>query len=328
MSAALLRPLRSCAGAALLTLSSLAVAAEAPAQPPVVPDSQTTSAADSAVKPAAVEAARASGTATAETEKPEKTDKSGERLTGCAARKSALQEGPVVLGYAQVDVATGRRVCPRTEVGIGGTFGAIIDTPAFYGLLTVDGLVFGSFAIDEKTEVFATLAPVEYQYAQNGPLKATRLYFADMTIGATRHLHGNDSFLGAVSARLLLPTSFGIPGARQAGIELGHASSWTPLRWLEVHTWLGGDFSFGLGNAPAVPALGGTLTVGAQVAPVDFAALVVDLTGHLGRLSYFAPTAALRFRIYAVSIDIGATLPLAGNDRHDLIFGARFALRL
>ena len=77
----------------------------------------------------------------------------------------ALPDGPISVGYFEADMATGRRTCPRTEVGIGGRFGAIIDTPNFYGNLGVNGLIFGSYALNEKTEVFATLEAVSFDYA-------------------------------------------------------------------------------------------------------------------------------------------------------------------
>jgi hypothetical protein len=151
---------------------------------------------------------------------------------GCAAREAnGLGEGPVALGYAEADVATGRRACPRTELGIGGRFGAIIDTPDFYGALNVQGVVFGSYALRDTTELFATLEAVSFTFAQNAVLTSTQITLGNMTAGATQVLIEQGHFVGGVSARILLPTSFEIPGARLLGGHVVPAwgKHYTPL---------------------------------------------------------------------------------------------------
>lgn len=253
---------------------------------------------------------------------------------GCARWKAdGLGEGPVALGYVEADVATGRRACPRTEVGIGARFAAIIDSAAFYGNTGLDALIYGSVALGEKTEIFGTLEAVHFEYGQNASLKnAAGLpgvpVFGTLTLGATRQFYGNDKFLGALCGRLLLPTSFAIPNVRLIGAEIGHAATWRVKDWLEAHTYLGLDFSAGLGLGPAIPRIGGVLTIGAQLSPTSFAALVVDLTARYGARSYFAPTAALRFRVFRLGVELAATLPLIGDDRHDFIVGGRFNWRI
>ncbi len=247
---------------------------------------------------------------------------------GCGRwQADGLGEGPIALGFLSADVATGRRVCPRSEVGLGGRLQAIIDTPNFYGNLVGDGLVFGSFAINDKTEIFGTLEAIEYNYVQTS-LKGSTLTLGTLTVGATRHIYGTDRFLGALSARVMLPTSLVNPSSRDIGVELGHATTWRPASVLEVHTYLGFDFNAGLGGGPSIPRVGGVLTAGLQFSPVSFAALVVDFTGRLSMLkNYVAPTVALRFRVMRVGIELAGTLPLAGSDRHDFIAGGRFNFR-
>ncbi len=44
--------------------------------------------------------------------------------------------------------------------------------------------------------------------------------------------------------------------------------------------------------------------------------------------SYLAPMAAFRFRIQRFGIELGATLPIVGNDRHDFIAALKVAYRL
>jgi hypothetical protein len=241
---------------------------------------------------------------------------------------SALGEGPAALGYAEADVTTGRRACPRSEVGLGARFGAIIDTPDFYGSVSVNGLLYGSWALRRTTEIFATLEAVSFNYAVNAVLTSTQLTLGHMTAGATQVLVEGDQFVGSVSARLLLPTSFEIPGARLIGGELGASGSWRPANWLELHGYLGGDLSGAIGRAAGLPRGGAILIAGAQFTPFKWGGLVVDLNGRLGPLTYFAPTVAFRFAIGKVGIELAATRPLVGTDRHTVIGGLRVNYRL
>lgn len=258
---------------------------------------------------------------------------------GCANWKApGLQEGPLPFGYLEADMAVGRRVCGRTEVAVGANFGAIIDTPNFYGNLGATGLLSGSFALREDLELFGTLEAVDFTYTQNAALKTAQLALGNLTVGATRRLYQRDAFVGAISARLLLPTTFQIPGSRPLGLELGHASSWRPGSSVEVHTWLGADATAGLGAGPAFPRLGGTVLAGFQWSPLDWFGVVIDVTGRYGRMlgvvgandtvSYLAPTVGLRFRMGTAGLEVGGSLPLVGTDRHDLIAGLKLAWRL
>ena len=65
-----------------------------------------------------------------------------------------------------------------------------------------------------------------------------------------------------------------------------------------------------------------------QLSPLDWAALVVDLNGHLGPLNYLSPSVALRFKISSLGSELGATLPVVGTDRHDFIAGLRLNWRI
>ncbi len=240
----------------------------------------------------------------------------------------ALPEGPVSLGYAEADLAVGRRACPRSEVGLGVRLGATIDTPDFYGAIRADAVVFGSWALSPRWELFATLEAVTFTFAQNAVLTSTRITLGHATAGTTYVLYAGEALTISGSVRALLPTSFEIPGARLLGGEVGTSASWRPRRWLEVHGYVGGDLTGAVGRAAGYLRGGGILLAGAQLSPFDWGALVVDVTGRLGTISYLAPSVALRFRVGAVGLELGATLPLVGTDRHDVIAGLRAAWRL
>lgn len=253
--------------------------------------------------------------------------------SSCAAWPSrGLEEGPVGVGYYEADFATGRRACPRTEVGIGARGAAIIDTPNFYGDLMGDGLVFGSVALGPKLEVFGTLEFLRYEYVQNASLKGTQMSLGQATIGGTYVVLQQDALALAPSVRLMLPTSTASPNVRTVGAEVGAAATYRLLSRFELHGYAGVDFSAGLSAAESVPRFGGLVLAGAQFSPWDWFGVVLDVNAHFGEraaLDYVSPALALRFRIYeGLGAELGATLPLAGADRHDALFGLKITYRL
>jgi hypothetical protein len=248
-------------------------------------------------------------------------------LRACGKWKApGLIEGPAFVGYSVADFAIGRRACPRSEVGIGADFGAIIDTPNFYGDVGIQALVYGAWAINEKTEVFAVFEAFDWQYTVNAVISGTRATVGNATVGVARQLYETDDVAGAVSLRVLLPTASNIPGTRNTGAEVGHSVSLRPSTWLEIHAYAGVGFTIGLGPAP-LPELQLAGLIGAALSPVSWFSFVVDLTGGIAGRSYFAPSAALRFRIGSLGIELAASKPLAGDDRHTAIGAARFAWR-
>ncbi|MBK7860585.1 MAG: hypothetical protein IPJ65_18700 [Archangiaceae bacterium] len=246
-------------------------------------------------------------------------------------RSPGLIEGPVFLGYAAADLTLGRRACPRSEVGVGFNFGAIIDTPNFYGNVSSQLLFFGAWAIDPKTELFATFAAIDWEYTVNAVISPAGYFsspnLGDLTLGGSRQLYQTDSLAGALSLRVLLPTASNIPGTRNTGAELGHSVSLRATTWLEVHGYAGVGFTVGIGPAP-LPAVTLVGMIGAALTPFSWFSLVVDLSGGLAGRSFFAPTAALRFRIFRLGIELAATRPLAGTARQDVIVGARLTWRI
>ena len=248
-------------------------------------------------------------------------------LRACGKWKApALMEGPAFVGYSVADFAIGRRACPRSEVGIGADFGAIIDTPNFYGDVGIQALVYGSIALDEKTEVFALLEAYDWEYTVNAVISGTRATLGNATLGISRQLYETDEVAGAASLRVLLPTASNIPGTRNTGAELGHSVSMRPKSWLEVHAYAGVGFTVGIGPAP-LPGLTLAGMIGLALSPTSWFSLVVDLSGGIAGRSFLAPSAALRFRVFNLGIELAVTRPIAGDDRHDAIGAARVAWR-
>ena len=248
----------------------------------------------------------------------------------CALRMDpALAEGPVALGFGEVDVATGRRVCPRTELSFGGRAGAVVDTADFYGFIGAGALVSGSWALGDGREVFATVALVDYQWNQNAVIVASRLGLGQTTAGMTWIVAQGESWATATTVRLMLPTST-LMNVRVLGGEVGQGLTLRFGPRLEVHGFAGIDASAAVFAPAAQPRLGGLLNVGVQYAPASWFGVVADVNGRIGGWTqYLAPTLGFRFRVYGgLGAELAGTIPLAGTDRHDGMVGLRLGYRL
>ena len=251
----------------------------------------------------------------------------------CEQRPSpALAEGPVTFGFQSADVATGRRACARTEVGLGIQGGAIIETQNLYGAITATGLVSGSIALRPDLEAFATLEVPRFQFVQNASLTGTSLHLGQLTVGGTWAALSRGAFVLAPSARLQLPTSFASPRIRTTGAELGAALLYRPMRRFDVHGYLGVDASMGLGAAAALPRAGLLVNVGAEYVFLPWFAAVLDANVHLGQraaLDYVAPTLGLRFSAGRhFGAELGVSLPVLGAERALAAGGLKLTWRL
>ncbi len=249
---------------------------------------------------------------------------------GCERSTAAsLGDGPITVGLAEADVATGRRACPRTELAFGGRAGAIIDSPHFYGAIAADALLSGSYAWSERRELFATLELLHYQYVQNATLKGKSVGLGQLTAGASAVTFESSRFTGAASFRLLLPTATANAHLHEVGLELGHALSYRAAPAIELHGYLGGEASAGLSGGAALPRFGALGVVGIQVSPWRWLGLVLDVDGRAGEVSSLAPALALRFGLtQALSAELAATVPLLGRDRHTGVAALKLSYRL
>ena len=244
----------------------------------------------------------------------------------------ALAEGPLTFGFLSADVATGRRACPRTEVGLGVQGGAIVEAHNFYGAITAAGLLSGSWAVRPDLELFATLEAPRFQFVQNATLTGTTLSLGQLTLGGTYVALVNGPLVVSPSVRLQLPTSFASPRTRTVGGELGAAVLYRPVNRFEVHGYVGADVSAGLGAAAAQPRAGFLVNVGSEYALCSGFAAVLDANVHFGHraaLDYVAPALGLRFRAGEhFGAELGASLPVLGAERAMAIGGLKLTYRL
>lgn len=254
------------------------------------------------------------------------------RASACDTwRHPGLFEGPATVGFYPAELGSGRRACPRTELGLYVRGGAIIDTPGFYGNLGAAGVLFGSFALSRRLELFGALEFVDFQFAQNASLKGTSLNLGQLSVGASVVGYDLHHVVLSPYGRLVLPTSSATSRVRDIGAEIGLALSYRPLDRVEVHGVVGWDLSAGLGNGPADVRAGVLLNAGVQYNPATWFGLLIDVNAHLAQravLDYLAPVLGLRFRLYRnLGAELGASLPLAGADRRLFLGDLKFAYR-
>lgn len=248
----------------------------------------------------------------------------------CAVwRHAGLAEGPIGVGYYEADVATGRRVCPRTEVALGTRAGAVIDTPDFYGAIGASGLLSASHALSDRREVFATLEFLQYDWVTNAVIVQSRMGMGQLTAGVSQIVANGDRWATATTARVMLPTSTTI-NVRVIGGEVGQGLTYRLSEGLELHGFAGLDVTAAVFAPSAQPRLGALVNAGVQYSPASWFGLVLDVNGRAGGYtSYVAPALGLRFRPFKnFGAELAATLPVTGSDRHDALVGLRLGYRL
>ncbi len=249
-------------------------------------------------------------------------------LAACAQGPDrAMIEGPVVLGFFAVDQATGRRACPRTEVGLVLGGDAEIDIPRYRALMGGGATLFGSYAVNDRLEVFGTFEAFRMTYSQNASLSVTVPGVGQLSGGATYSLWTSGSSVLGVTGRLVLPTASSTVNVRTTAVELGALFSHRLGSAFELHGLLGSDLAFGISSATPQPRLGFLVGLGGQWAPVSWFALALDLQTHFGdrgSFDYLAPSLGLRFKVHpAIGMELGLATHVLGDRSISLSPGLR-----
>ena len=244
---------------------------------------------------------------------------SAEARSPCDSRR--LAEGPVPTGFSQADFGVVRGACPRSEVGLGVGGRAIIESENFYGNLRGGARLDVSAQPIPSLELFATLEPfVFHQVIQS--FKATHLGLGESSVGGTLLAFGRERFALSVTTRLSLPTSIGYHvNSWPIGFETGVLMLLEPIDELRFHGGLLAGVRTAFTKA-AVPASGAVIgNAGVDVVlDEDWLSAVIDLNGQAlerGDLDLLAVAFGLRFVILdEVGLEVGANLPIAGDERH------------
>ena len=231
-----------------------------------------------------------------------------------------MPAGPAQVGLLDGELGVARRLCPRTEVALGGSALLVADLAAFYGNVRASGVLWGSWTPgDERTELFATLEAFRYQTVISS-IDASYAGLGHLSLGGTRVLLlGRDWRFGA-STRVVLPTAFGLyDNAWPLAVDLIAEVEWRAATVLTLHGHAGGLGSLALGGGPAAPEGALLAGGGAALRPLPWLAVVIELDADLGRtdaLDHLAATGSLRFGVgERFGAELGAIFPLVGRER-------------
>ena len=240
--------------------------------------------------------------------------------------------GPVALGLLEGGLGEGRRACGRSEVGIAAGGMLLVDLPNFYGRLSADLRLRGSWAINDALEVYARFEFFRFDQLIT-PLTATSIGIGHTNVGVSGRFLNRDKVALAVHGQLVLPTAVPLySGVHPLGMDLALAGQFKVHRKIQLHADVGVIHSVGIGGGPALPRIGATITGGAEFRPVHRFAIVTDLHasfGYTAPLDMLAAALALRFADgKRFGFDFGATIPLAGRERANVRLDLLWTLRL
>ena len=126
----------------------------------------------------------------------------------CATDTTAFATGPVALTYEDAELGAPHRLCPRTEVGLLPGGQAIVEATNFYGHIVAGATLHGSWAMDDKTELFAGIEAFRYD-SVIAPISVDYMGFGHVNVGASRRLWDHDTLGVGAHARVAFPTAFG-----------------------------------------------------------------------------------------------------------------------
>lgn len=254
----------------------------------------------------------------------------GMSRAGEVCTDGGLMDGPLGLSFFEGDIGRPRRVCPRTEVVIGGgVMGVDVADDLiegdgnFYATLGGGGELSGSWRFSEKGELFASIQAVNFRFVQNATMTRTRLGMGWTSLGVTYHGWQSEKLILAMTGRLTLPTAFGYyEHAWPLALDAGLAAEYRPLAWLGVHGQVGAIASMALGEGDPDSRAALQIVAGAEFTPLQWLGVVLDLGAQLGYdapLDLLSVALGFRFRIWrGLGLELAAMLPYAGESQANL----------
>ena len=147
----------------------------------------------------------------------------------------AMPVGPVQAGLLDGELGLARRVCPRTELGLGGGGYVLAEPENFYGYLHGEAALSGSYALGDDTELFARIEPVRWQSVL-GAIPSDHLGLGWTSLGATQRLVVSEDLALGITGRAVLPTAVGLYRcAVPFALDVGLTGTWAASNRVEVH---------------------------------------------------------------------------------------------
>jgi hypothetical protein len=234
----------------------------------------------------------------------------------------ALQGAPIALTLGPADFGATPPTCVSTGVALEGRGTALIDTPDFYGALSAEAVLAGSFALGEATWVSAAVNVLRYRFVQNASVVGTHLGVGPTSVGLHRVMLRGERWRVAPYARLLLPTETGRNFSVQLGLEPGASASFEPLPGLSLGGGLSLPVTVVVLGERTLWQLAPRASLDAAYAPWRWLELAVGAELRLalegGGLDFVAPKVAVRLYPWrTLHVQLAGMMPLVGLERTD-----------
>lgn len=241
----------------------------------------------------------------------------GLALAGVCDTADGMAEGPARAGLRDGDLGEARRLCPRSEVGLGGGGALLADTANLYGHIVAGATVHGSVALSDRVELFGAVEAVRYD-SVIGALSSAALTPGFTTLGAGWRFLDGERFALGLNGAAMLPTAVGLyQHAAPAGVDLGVAWQWAAAERFAVHGQVSALETWAFSAGAAYPRTGANVDAGVAWRPGKAFAGALDVVAGVGNgtaLESLAVAPAFRFAAGdRVGLALEAAVPLAGR---------------
>ncbi len=245
-------------------------------------------------------------------------------------------DAPAPLSFEAAALGRPRDTCLRRELALQTAARATVESDDFYGHLGAAALLSGRWALDPELELFADLELLRWELVLSS-LNADRLGLGPSSIGAAWRAQSGPSHTLTPFARLTLPTwTGGARGGRDLALELGAAARWQARDRLAVRGTVLVLGRATLGSlAGAEPGFAVVASAGLEWRiigePGRGLGLGLDLTAQAGLydpLDHLAVSPVLRYAWSRLGLELGAAVPVLGEERALALVSLRASWRL
>jgi hypothetical protein len=237
-----------------------------------------------------------------------------------------IATGPVSVALRDGALGSGRRACPRREVGVSGHALLLDDTGNLniYGQIQLQGVVDASVAVSDRVEVFARLEAIRSQQAIS-LAGASYTGLGHTTLGVSALLVNDVDTHVAWLNRVVLPTAVGLyRNQHPVALESGLSAQLDVGEALQLYGQLSVIGSMGLGGGPTQVRVGLAPSLGAELTVKPSFGVAVGVTSGLlydHPFEQLSPQVSLRTAIGKVGIQLDAMVPVTGPTPRPLVVG-------
>ncbi len=237
-------------------------------------------------------------------------------------------DDPIALPWRESGVDAARGGCLHADVGAALRGRALIATDDFYGTIGGELTLAVRLLESDRLEWGFALRVLDGLFVQNAVLSTEELAYGPVTghiAFGQRGARAGKALARALYARLELPFTRSRLDGSSGALQLGVAETWHVHRFVRVHLhgallgWYASAATGRDGRAALMTSADGALTVTSWLSL--FAGLDAQLGWYGWGLDHVAARTGAHWRVKGLwRLQLAAGLPLAGEERQDLVF--------